>query len=276
MEEEGICYYFEHTDTVHKLILGDGPGSHTACALAPEVSWEPSGGSGVAQQEDYIRDWTRTVDVRAKKWTQGDFQFEKPKFHLVDSEPSLSDTPGPNLERYDYPGRFGSMDEGQHLTRIRIEEEEAGVDTVLGQSNCRGFVPGYTFELKRKIYQSDQTGAFLLSSLDYDAEQGSLYGGDESTGGQYQNRFTAIPAKTPFRPTRVTPRPFVHGPQTAFVTGPSGEEMYVDKYGRVKVQFHWDREGQYNETSSCWVRVSQSIAGLGWGAMQLPRGRGTK
>jgi type VI secretion system secreted protein VgrG len=152
-----------------------------------------------------------------------------------------------------------------------MEEEESAIDTVSGLSNCPGFLPGYTFELKQ-TYQSDQAGAFLITSLEYDAEQGSLYAGDEGMGTQhYENRFTAIPAKTVFRPARLTPRPLVQGPQTAFVTGPAGEEMYVDEYGRVKVQFHWDREGRYNEASSCWVRVSQSIAGLGWGAMQLPR-----
>jgi type VI secretion system secreted protein VgrG len=102
MEEEGICYFFEHTAAGHKLILADCQASHTPCALDPEVSWEPAAGSGFTREEDYISDWNRTIDVRAKKWTQADFQFQKPKFHLLDSEPSVSDVPGPDLERFDY------------------------------------------------------------------------------------------------------------------------------------------------------------------------------
>src|SRR5581483_11631841 len=270
LEEEGICYYFEHTDKSHILILADGPQNHQPCALDSEVMWEPATGAGFNAGENYINDWIRSVEVHPRKWTQADFQFTQPTFHLINSVPTVSKVPGPDLERYDYPGRFGTMDDAEQLTRVRIEEEEAAIDTVYGQSSCRGFVPGFTFTMKQN-FRSDQTGKFLLCSLDYEAEQGGLYVGDHNEGERYQNRFVAIPADTVYRPPRVTPRPFIRGPQTAFVTGPQGEDLYVDQYGRVKVQFHWDREGKYDDTSSCWIRVSQGMAGKGWGSVQLPR-----
>ena len=272
LEEEGICYFFDHTDKAHTVVLADSPWGHKPCKLQSEVFWEQAAGAGFTRDEDYVIDWARTTEMRPTKWTQADFQFKQPRFHLIDSVPGISEVSGPELERYDYPGRFDSMDDGGQLTRIRMEEEEAAIDTISGQSNCRAFVPGYTFKMKQN-FRSDQAGSFLLTALDYEAEQGTLYSEaqQEGAGQMYRNRFAAIPAQTAFRPGRVTPRPFVHGPQTAFVTGPQGEEIYVDEFGRVKVHFHWDREGAYDDTSSCWVRVSQSIAGLGWGAMQLPR-----
>jgi type VI secretion system secreted protein VgrG len=270
LEEEGICYFFDHTDKTHTVVLADSPRAHKPGQLHPEVKWESISGPGFTPEQDYIQDWVRTIEMHPNKWTQADFQFKQPHFNLVNSVPSISEVSGPALEQYDYPGRFDSAAGGEQLTRIRMEEVEAGIDTISGQSNCRGFVPGFTFKMANH-FRSDQTGSYLLTSLDYEAEQGSLYSEDRNTGEAYSNRFHAIPAQTTFRPPRVTPRPFVHGPQTAFVTGPSGEEIYVDEFGRVKVQFHWDRVGKFDADSSCWVRVSQSIAGLGWGAMQLPR-----
>lgn len=270
MEEEGICFYFEHTDKTHTVMLSDSPQGHKACALQPKVSWEPGKGAGFQDEQDYIQNWVRTIEVHPNKWTQADFQFKQPRFDLTKSVPSLSDSHGPALEQYDYPGGFDGMAGAEQLTRVRMEEVEAGVDTIAGDSNCRGFLPGSTFEVKNN-FRTDQAGSFLLTALDYEAEQGSLYAEDKHSEVQYINRFRAIPGATQFRPERKTPCPFVHGPQTAFVTGPAGEEIYTDSYGRVKVQFHWDREGKFDDASSCWVRVSQSIAGLGWGAMQLPR-----
>jgi type VI secretion system secreted protein VgrG len=153
-----------------------------------------------------------------------------------------------------------------------MEEDESAIDTIVGRGNCRGMAAGYTFKIKHN-FRPDQEGSFLLTAVEHQAEQGSLYAGDEYRAGKepYANTFWAIPAEAPFRPLRKTARPYIRGPQTAFVTGPKGEEIYVDQYGRVKVQFHWDREGNADDASSCWVRVSQSIAGKGWGAMQLPR-----
>ena len=269
MEEEGICYYFKHTSGTHVMVLADSLAGHPACELGAEVRWEPGSGFELNENSNYIQDWVRTLEVRPRKWTQQDFQFKKPATQLSDCVPTLSDNPGPDLEKYDYPGHFGGLAEAGQLTRVRMEEEEAAMDRIRGESNCRGFTPGYTFSVKRN-FRTDQAGSFLLVACHYEAAQGSLYVGDNGHA-HYHNRFSAIPAQTVFRPPRTTARPFIRGLQTAFVTGPGGEEIYVDHYGRVKVQFHWDREGHHDGASSCWVRVSQSVAGKGWGAMQIPR-----
>ncbi len=270
MEEEGICYFFEHEKTKHTLVLADDPGGHVPSELEPEVRWRPGGGSGFSQDENYIDGWVRGLLVRSAKWAQADFNFEKPRFHLLSNVPTISPLKVPPFELYDYPGRFDSSARGEELTRVRMEEEEAAIDVVNGESSCRGFIPGFTFKVKDH-FRADQNGEYLLTGVEYEAEQGSLYGGDVGSEERYRNRFTAIPKATPMRPPRITPRPYIRGPQTAFVTGPEGEEIYVDEYGRVKVQFHWDRYGKYDDTSSCWVRVSQTIAGKGWGSVQLPR-----
>jgi len=272
LEEEGICYYFQHTDKAHTLILADSASGHAPCSLEPSVIYQPAAGKGLTPQASHVQDWVRTVEIRPTKWTQTDFDFKQPKFDLTDSEPSLSKLPAPSLERYDFPGRFDDTSGAQQLTRVRMEEDESAIDTIVGRGTCRGMAAGFTFKIEQN-FRDDQDGSFLLTSVEHEAEQGSLYSGDTYRAGKepYTNIFRAIPAEAPFRPLRKTPRPYIRGPQTAFVTGPKGEEIYVDQYGRVKVQFHWDREGKADESSSCWVRVSQSIAGKSWGAVQLPR-----
>jgi type VI secretion system secreted protein VgrG len=151
-----------------------------------------------------------------------------------------------------------------------MEEDEAAGDVISAESYCRALAPGYRFQLDGH-FRKDQNGEYLITAVAHEAEQSGVYSGGEVSETKYLNRFTCIPYPVPFRPPRNTPRPLIPGPQTAFVTGPVGEEIYTDEHGRVKVQFHWDRRGAYDENSSCWLRVSQSSAGNGWGAMQLPR-----
>jgi type VI secretion system secreted protein VgrG len=270
MEEEGICYYFEHEEKTHTLVLADTASSHKPCPLESTVLWEPASGRGFAPDENYVIDWIRRLEVRPHQWTQGDFEFTKPRLHLTATEPTRSTLDVPKFERYDYPGRFSDMDGANELTKLRMEEEEAEIDLIAGRSTCRTFQPGFRFKIQNH-YRRDQNGEYLLVSLDHQAQQGALHSGDTSPEAKYENTFTAIPKATPYRPPRATPRPTISGPQTAFVTGPPGEEIYVDQYGRVKVQFHWDRMGKYDANSSCWVRVSQMLAGKKWGSVQLPR-----
>jgi type VI secretion system secreted protein VgrG len=161
---------------------------------------------------------------------------------------------------------------GESLAKIRLQEQTVPMQVFQGASGCRYFTAGYQFTLQDH-YRGDLNQAYLITSVRHMATQGGNYqvgagGGEEQT---YRNTLECIPAATPFRPARVTPEPFVQGCQTAVVVGPSGEEIYTDKYGRVKVQFYWDREGKRNENSSCWIRVSHPWAGQGWGAVSIPR-----
>jgi len=151
-----------------------------------------------------------------------------------------------------------------------MEEEERRVATVTGTSDVRGLASGYSFTLEDYFRDEMNNKKYLLIEVDHAVEQqGFGSGGD--VGNSYTNSFTCIPLDTPYRPPRLTPKPVVEGVQTAVVVGPAGEEIYTDKHGRIKVQFHWDREGKGNESSSCWMRVGQIWAGSGWGAMYIPR-----
>jgi type VI secretion system secreted protein VgrG len=139
-----------------------------------------------------------------------------------------------------------------------------------GSSVCRAFTSGYKFDLKEH-YRDDVNSSYVLTEIQHVASVSGSYDHSEAVGAYYSNHFNCIPAAVPFRPPRITPKPFVQGPQTALVVGKSGEEIWVDKYGRIKVQFYWDRQGKKDENSSCWMRVSQPWGGKGWGAMWIPR-----
>jgi type VI secretion system secreted protein VgrG len=211
-------------------------------------------------------------ELRPGKYALADYNFETPSTSLAVNVSSTINVGGNvKYEIYDYPGEYLKKAQGEQVVRIRMEEEEAPHVIVSGSSTCRAFIPGYRFDLVGH-YAPEMDKGYVLTAVQHIASVGESYsGGRADTGESYSNRFTCIPHDIPFRPNRVTPKPAVQGPQTAIVVGRSGEEIYTDKYGRVKVQFHWDREGKRDENSSCWIRVSHPWAGKGWGAVAIPR-----
>ena len=265
MEEEGICYYFQHKDKKHVLILANDPAAHGPCPNQNTARYEPGGGS--IPFEDTVTQWQYQEEFRTGAWTQTDYNFETPSTSLAVT------VKGNNpYEIYEFPGEYDARAEGEKLARVRLQEHTVPTSVCHGVSGCRYFNSGFQFTLKDH-YRGDLNQSYLLTSVQHSATEGGDYevgsGVDEEFS--YRNSFECIPFSIPFRPTRVTPTPFVQGCQTAVVVGPSGEEIYTDKYGRVKVQFHWDREGKKNENSSCWIRVSHPWAGQGWGAVAIPR-----
>ena len=267
MEEEGICYYFEQQDGKHTLILANDPAAHEPCPHQKTARYDFRGGSVV--YEDVITEWQYQEEFRPGKWTQTDYNFETPSSSLAVTASGKNP-----YEIYEYPGSHQVRPAGESLAKIRLQEQATPTAVFPGAGGCRYFSPGYQFTLQDH-YRSDMNQAYLLTSVRHMASHGAGYqvggagsGSDEPT---YRNSFECIPFSTPYRPARVTPEPFVQGCQTAVVVGPGGEEIYTDKYGRVKVQFHWDREGKKNENSSCWIRVSHPWAGQGWGAISIPR-----
>ncbi len=216
--------------------------------------------------------WGAEQELRPGKYALTDYNFQTPNTSLMANVQTVAEIGGnTKYEIYDYPGIHINKSEGDTVTKLRMEEEEAAHHLVAGSGNCRSFAPGYKFHLDEHS-RRDQNGDYLLTEVTHSASVGDSYsgsgGGSEET---YTNHFTCIPFSVPFRPQRLTPKPIVQGPQTAVVVGPAGEEIYPDKYGRVKVQFFWDRLGKKNENSSCWVRVSQPWAGKNWGAVSIPR-----
>ncbi len=268
-EEEGIYYYFEHAEKAHTLVIADSPGEHAPCPKQEEASCEVSAGGWL--EEDVISTLNVEQQIRPGKYTLNDFNFEMPATNLRVSATAKSEQnlgPG-DREIYDHPGEYEAKTGGQNLVDIRMEEEEARFATISGDSNCRAFTSGYRFKLTNH-YRSDLNDEeYVLTAVEHRATQGGYISGE--TDASYENSFSCIPFKVPFRPVRSTPRPVVDGVQTAIVVGPAGEEIYTDEHGRVKVQFHWDREGKKDDKSSCWIRVSQVWAGAKWGAMYIPR-----
>ena len=267
LEDEGIFYFFQHEDGKHTLILADDPGEHHPCPEQGTARCRPHEGGGY--DEDMIDTLLVKQEIRAGKYTLNDYNFEMPNTNLKTEVPGNQKLGPDEREYYDYPGGYGKKSEGDRLANIRMQEEEARITTFQGTCNCRAFTSGYRFKLE-DFYRDDMNNKeYVLTGIKHEGSQTySRFDTEEEQ--TYKNEFTCIPFDVPYRHPRNTPKPFVQGAQTAIVVGPGGEEIYTDKYGRVKVQFHWDREGKKNENSSCWIRVSQVWAGSGWGAMHIP------
>lgn len=261
MEEEGIFYFFEHSDEGHKLILADDGSVIEDCE--GQDYFRVAATPGARIEEDVITNLEREYQVYTNKVTLTDYDPLHPSLNL---ESSASDEE--HEEVYDYPGRYAELSAGERYASLLLEEEAAGYDMVRGLGRCRAFRSGYKFELSEH-YRQDFNQAYFLLSVWHSGHGGGYRTSETHT--EYSNEFVCIPATAPFRPPRRTSKPLVSGSQTALVVGPSGEEIYSDRHGRVKVQFYWDRLGQKDENSSCWIRVSHPWAGKGWGAVAIPR-----
>lgn len=268
MEEEGIFYFFEHTGDKHKLVLANDPGEFKPVPNNKKVSYKSL--IGEARHEDIISEWSFGQEVCSGRYAINDFNFQQALLNLTSN---VSGKDERKLEIYNYPGKYETRDQGERLVGIRMQEHQSPQKIAKGSSTCRGFAAGYRFELTDH-YRRDFNKEYVIVSNYISSDQGTNYRtspADAAASLEYSNQIECIPHKTPYSPPRTTRIPFVQGPQTAFVVGPPGEEIYVDQYGRVKVQFHWDREGEYNDNSSCWIRVSQSWAGKRWGTVFIPR-----
>lgn len=265
MEEEGIFYFFEHEKGKHTLVLGDDPAAFNPCPSQSEVRYQ--GTAGGWKDDDVILEWLQQREIRPGIYSATDYNFETPSTSLLSSAKGKT-----KWELYDFPGEFSKRADGDKLVRTRLEEQQMAQLTARGRSDCRSFGVGFKFTLSEH-YRADVNQEYVLTALCHAASHdvGFTSGSDLSGQPAYENSFECIPASTPIRPQRITPVPVVQGCHTAVVVGPAGEEIFTDKYGRVKVQFHWDREGKMNENSSCWVRVSYPTAGKVWGAIQIPR-----
>lgn len=264
MEKEGIFYFFEYGDDKEVLVIADDASVHEDATPTNEIRYvEPTELQPL--EEEYIFPIRYKESVLPTKVTLKDFNHDTPQTNLFAS--SQIQKGGLPLV-YEYPGGFGFLNRGTDLAKIRNQEIEAGRKLASGGSNCRSLCAGYCFTLTG--YPRDELNRkYLLTRVSHYGTQGGPLAQDVET--KYENQFECIPADTPYRPTRVTPKPVVQGAQTAIVVGPENEEIYVDEKGRVKVQFHWDLQGEYDEKSSCWVRVRQTWAGAGWGGMFIPR-----
>lgn len=294
MEEEGIFYYFKHSQGQHQMVLTDGK----TPMIAGESTLMYNRTGHDKEMFQGITKWEKAQEIRAAEYTLRDYCFQLPlsnleaKEHTLESlsvgesAHKLKNVGNQRTEIYEYPGGYGQrfddvssrrevrphdvnrvLDERQRVARLRMEQEEAASVEITGESDYGHLVPGHKFELSLHF---DSNGAYLLKTVHHNAAQAGHRAGEDDLF-NYSNKFTCVPQALRYRPQRGTPKPKIEGVQTAVVTGNLGDEIYCDQYGRVKVQFHWDREGKMDAASSCWIRVAQVWAGNGWGAFFWPR-----
>jgi type VI secretion system secreted protein VgrG len=268
MEEEGIYYFFEHEDGKHTMVIADGANAHVATAKYEEVTFRELDSEGT--DEHVMTDWSILKEVQPGAYSLSDYFFEKPKTSLRSTAHKSRPYGGADFEIYDYPGEYEKPSEGDQLAQVRLDEYQSQYEVLRGTTNAGGLRTGAKFSLKDHP-RADQNRDYLITSISMHLATGEYASSEARQGNSFSCQITSIPFEQTFRAPRITPKPIVQGPQTAVVSGPKGEEIHVDKYGRVKVQFHWDRYGKGDENSSCWIRVSQGWAGKSWGMIYTPR-----
>src|SRR5688500_7060990 len=221
---------------------------------------------------EHVSAWTLTREIQPGVYVQDDYDLERPSVELRTQKAVPRSYSPSNYEVYDYPGTYLQKADGELLAAVRIEEYAAQCETAQAATNAKRVGVGFLFDLE-KCPRKDQNREHLVVSANYELEYSDYEAMPERGGAEYRCSFVAMTSKQQFRPKRLTPKPFVQGPQAAMVVGPPGDEIYTDKYGRVKVLFHWDREGEKkkDENCSCWIRVSQPWAGKAWGGVTIPR-----
>ncbi|MEN9903983.1 MAG: hypothetical protein RLZZ555_548 [Pseudomonadota bacterium] len=271
LEEDGIHYFFEHAAGRHTLVIADGSVSHRRVAGYEQVSFlEPELMLGM--QVEGLQGWSSTAEIQPVRQVLRDYDFEKPRADLqVGAEPihPARHVHADELESYDHPGGYRERADGEVIARIRAEAMRVQHETFHGEGNAGGLAPGRLFGLQSHP-RPDQNRDYLVTAARYCLQESAREAGDP-VGQWLALEIEAIAAGQEYRPPRLAAKPLVQGPQTAVVTGPAGDEIHTDRYGRVKVQFHWDRQGLRDQHSSCWIRVAHPWAGQNWGMVAIPR-----
>ena len=265
LEEEGIFYFFKHESGKHTLILSDYAKAYEKVALDPIDVIEGT------HTDHKISKWQHSYNFCTGAVAHTDYDFQVPSTSLMSSQESIVDLPNiKQFEQYDYPGFYADKASGDTRARNRMESFEATYSQVSATSDYPVLAPGFSFKVGRHSDDAEAKKKYVISSIVHHASEGSYRAGDEGSF-SYHNEFKCIPEENVLRPLTTRTKPYIAGSQTAVVVGPSAEEIYTDKYGRIKVQFFWDRLGKKDENSSCWIRVAQVWSGKKWGAQFLPR-----
>ncbi|MBX9332699.1 type VI secretion system tip protein VgrG, partial [Serratia marcescens] len=268
MEHEGIYYYFTHQQDGHTLVLADAPSAHQELAGYASIPYQLAEG-GLVENKDSINSWSVSDAITPSLYSLDDYDFRKPRARLLEARQNPASFAQDKAEVFDWPGRYTDHAHGQFYVKVRQQEFEAQHEQMSGEGSSQGIAPGYRFQLTQAPRTEDNQ-AYLVVSAHYFMQENS-YASNDNDAGEQRTEFQVVPAGINWRPARTTPWPKTHGPQTAEVVGPEGESIWTDKYGRVKLKFRWDRHGNGNETSSCWVRVSSAWAGWKYGGIQIPR-----
>ncbi|HLK40619.1 MAG TPA: type VI secretion system tip protein TssI/VgrG [Polyangiaceae bacterium] len=269
LESVGIYYFFRHSDSAHTLVLADSYSAHEPVPQYETLPYRPPDANRDALIE-YVDRWVAMKRVTSGAVTLRDFDFERPNANLTAAVSAPKSHTAADGEVYDYPGDYKVRGDGETLARVQLERRQEPFEEALGHTDARGFTTGALVSLT-EYPRDDQNRKYLVVWTTLRVSGHGLFTGATPGGPTFSCDFQVIPSTVPYRPALKARKPVVEGPQTATVVGQSGEEIWTDKYGRVKLQFHWDRVGERNEKSSCWVRVSQAWAGSNWGAIHIPR-----
>lgn len=300
MEEEGMFYFFRHREDGHTLVVANSPQSHEELPCDHKLNFDEERG-GFETVDEIVYSWEKQQVLKSGKLTLWDHSFELPHKsldaqELVDEDLQIGDVThklklagNEKLELFDFPGGYAQRFDGiapgggerpealqkiytdnQRTAKLRMQQETVGAIHITAHTDSLHVCPGYKFDLDRHYSDND---TYVITSCSVAIPQRGAYFGETATeeGPPPETIFTCIPLKLPFAPHRITPKPTIYGTQTAVVTGPADDEIFTDKYGRVKVQFFWDREGKFDGNSSCWVRVASPWAGKQWGMIHIPR-----
>jgi type VI secretion system secreted protein VgrG len=250
------------------MVLTDAATEHQPFSGYETIPYHatPSGGS---TSEEGISQWALEDSVTPGIYSLDDYDFRKPNAWLFQARQNPASPQPGSIDVYDWPGRFVEHGHGEYYARIRQERWQVEHQQIQATATATGIAPGHTFALYNAPFFSDN-GEYLTTEANYFLEENRYASGSDGET-VHRTDFTVIPSSVVFRPAPVTAWPKTHGPQTAKVVGPQGESIWTDKYGRIKVKFHWDRQAKGDDTSSCWVRVSSAWAGQGFGGVQIPR-----
>jgi len=297
MEEEGIYYFFTHDATKDTLVLADSSSAHKSFEHGAEKLEFHFKEDEYQRDQDHVFEWKSAEAVRTGKVSMTDYDFERPTADLMSVTPMPKGTHSfKDVEYYDYPGHHLTAEDGKTRTKVRAQGFAAEFNRSRAKGNVRWLTAGGTFTLEKhprkefnKEYlvvsarhklsietDSDKQGQ-AESTINTDSNASNAPAGNQKAGEEaettpaIQTEFIVQLKAEQFRAPKVTPAPRISGLQTAIVTGTAGEEIYTDKHGRIKVQFHWDRKGNKDEKTTCFVRVMQHMSGQGWGAFHIPR-----
>ncbi|WP_386068644.1 type VI secretion system Vgr family protein [Tahibacter sp. UC22_41] len=268
LEHEGIWYWFEHAAGEHTLVMTDDIGLASPYPGYAKVPFYPH--DHTVPDKDHLHGWAAGGQVQSGKYSARDYNFVMPSADLTTLRAQPAGHPHASYDIFDYPGSYPTLGEGDPYARVRLEELQASHQRSYGQGRARGLAPGRLVTLEKHVV-GEYNKEYLVVGTEYDFSDND-YEANEDSG---EHRLTIAaefhPTEQPYRPERRTPKPHTMGPESAVVTGPSGQEIYTNEHGQVKVQFHWDRYGRKDENSSCWIRVSHPWAGTGFGGVHIPR-----
>ena len=268
MENEGIWFWFDHSAGEHALVLTDDigmrnpfPGYASIPYFAPDQTYP---------DRDHLDTWSAGQQVLSGQFMARDYNFTMPRSDLAVLSNQQPGHAHDSYEHFEYPGGYDDLDQGDGYARVRMEALQSSHARGHAAGRARGLAPGWLFTLERHPVRQ-YNREYLIIAADYRFSDNDYEGSASSDSHSFRIEIQTHPSDQPLRPQRITPKPRTKGPDTATVTGPPGQEIHTDKYGRVTVSFPWNRYCSKDENSSCWIRVSHPWAGSGFGGIHIPR-----